>query len=151
MVFTSECTKCHNGSYSSGEIALSMTYKCGIYIWEHQVSQWQLQDWRCSILCHWCWCGLQVWHLPLRAPSAAIAAMAVEGWHSVSLSLVWLAGVAFTYDYCHNGRYWSRGVAFSVTIIGVVHRCGIYLWLLSQWQVLEWRGGIPCHYHWCGL
>ena len=58
-----------------------------------------------------------------------MAATAVEGWHSVSLSLVWFTGVAFTYDYCHNGRYWSGGVAFSVTIIGAVYRCGIYLWL----------------------
>ena len=61
--------------------------------------------------------------------TVTMAGTGVEGWHSVSLSLVWFTGVAFTYDYCHNGRYWSGGVAFSVTVIGAVYRCGIYLWL----------------------
>ena len=53
-----------------------------------------------------------------------MAGTGVEGWHSVSLSLVWFIGVAFTYDYCHNG---SGGAAFFITNISVIYRCGIYL------------------------
>ena len=56
--------------------------------------QWQLQQWRGGIQCHYHWCGLQVWHLPMT--TVTMAGTGVEGWHLVSLSLVRFTGVAFT-------------------------------------------------------